>query len=244
MVKPRQYKKKVGAGKRKYRKKAKMYRSIGDKIYTFKRWTSPNNMTLQNRANAIGSFNTSNGYWIPITNAAAAAPAYYSFAVGFCLADLPDYTDFTTLFDQYMICGIKFRIFNVATGTESPSTVTYTNGGFIHMAPDYDDINAPATTEAGINELRCKPNFKSYNIASRLPAQVFIRPRLITGVYGAGVFTNSAIATKRQWLDCNSISVQHNGIKGVIEIVQNGAAPITHNLKVEACYYLAFKGTI
>lgn len=211
-------------------------------IHRFKRWTTPNNMTLTQRGASIGSFNTSNGYWIAQTNAAIAVPGYYAFSIAFCLADLPDYAEFTALYDQYRIDGVKVKILPVNTSSDNPTSSTYMNGGFIHTAIDYDDYNLVALSEAGINEIRCKPSYKVRNITNNKGINIFLRPRIATPVYGAGAFTQYAQAPRKMFLDCGSPSTQHYGIKGLLEVVQYNTVSVYMPFKIECCYYMTFKG--
>lgn len=221
------------------RRKLGLRKTVKIGMHFFKRNTSCNTMTLFTRASSVGSSNISNGYWLPQTNAAPALPAYYSFAMGFCLNDVPSATEFTLLFDQYMIKGVALKITPVHTSSDYP-TSSYSNGGMLHLISDYDDMDVPATAETAIDDMRQRIGYTTTNIATGRPIRKYIRPHIALATYASGAFTSYANA-KSQWLDCNSPNVQHYGIKGILEIWQNHSSAVTLPFKVEATYYLAFR---
>lgn len=229
---------------RTFKKKAPMYKApkYNQGIFKIKRYTSPNNMTLQARSAGVGSFSQSNGYFVATTGAAGATPAYFSWGFAFCLADLPDYTEFTNLWDQFRIAGVKVRVLPVNCSSEFPTaTNTVTNGGFIHAAPDQDDYNAPTTSEAGINELRSKTGYKMRSLQNYKGIQMYIRPTTATPVYGAGAFSQYAQSSRKLWMDCANANQQYYGQKGVIEIIQQGSVALNYYFKIEAVYYIQLK---
>lgn len=235
--------------KRRFAKKRftrfKRFKPVNSGIYKIKRWTSPNNMTLQNRGASVGTFNQSNGLWLCTTAAAPAIPAYYPFSLGFCLNDIPDPTEFTNLWDQYRLTGVKIKILPVNIGSENPSesgAASYlTNGGFLHMAPDYDDMTLPTSSEAGINELRSKTGYKVRNLSSQRGLSIYLRPSTTGAVYNGSVLSSYAQNSRAIWMDSAARDQIYYGLKGMIEVVQQGGVAANHIFKVEACYYFQFK---
>lgn len=130
-------------------------------------------------------------------------------ALAFSLGSLPDYTEFTALYDTYRIMMVKVDFFPLFTDTSA--TVAYPP---IITAIDYDD-NA-STTYAVLQEY-------STSLVS-CTGQFFQRvmtPKVALAAYG-GAFTQFAQAPAGQWLDCASPNTTHYGLKYALPIT--GAA--------------------
>lgn len=211
-------------------------------LHMYKRYTCVTNMTLFPVAASVGSLTKTNGYIIPTTTAATATPAYYSFAVAFCLADIPSYSEFTNLYDHYRINGVALRFTPVFTDVPQSSTAATSNtGAMMHMIYDFDDLTVPGTNEAAVDTLREYPTYKTYNLASNRTFKKYIRPKLQTVVYGSGAFGVRTEVKGRPWIDANDVNANYFGLKGIIELYQLNANISYFPIKVEATYYLAFK---
>lgn len=211
-------------------------------IYKFKRTTSTNNMVGKNMSASAGTLTQTNGYLVCTTPAAGGVPHYFTFGFVHTLEDIPDYTDFTTLYDSFRIVGIKAKILPLNVGSEYPTAAgTVTNGGFIHVAPDFDDNTAPATGEGGINELRQKTGYKCRSLQNFKGLSHYYRPKASIGVEGSTGVIRYGQAAGKMWMDCANITQKHFGHKGVIEIVQQGTAILNYYFKTEYTYYLQFK---
>lgn len=125
-------------------------------------------------------------------------------AASFALSDLPSYTDFTSLFDQYRICQITAR-FLPGVSLFGASTTT-TDIPDLHTAVDLDDDTAPAT----VDTLR---QFATHQVT---PNQQYVErvwtPRFAVATY-SGTFTSYSLAPSGQWIDSNSPGVLHYGVK-------------------------------
>lgn len=215
-------------------------KQISNNVTYIKRHTSVQNLQVANinLENSIGGWEKVNGYLTAVTNAAAATPAYYSFSFAFSLADLPDYTDFTNLYDAYKIKGVAIKltpVYNSSTGNQIAAASTIS--GLLHLVNDYDDNDALAASEVGVNILRQFPAFKTITMQSSRTIKRYIKPHcVISGFGGAG-----NLEGRNRWIDCNSPYVQHFGIKGIVEVYQ--IAPYQNYLpmKIEFTYYCAFK---
>lgn len=169
----RKYKKKTGM-MGKYRVKSKLNNT---KIYAFKRTVVPTSFT------AAG-------------DGVTATTKAYSHS----LSDLPNYTEFTSLFDQYKITGIKVKCYprtdEVVTAGSSSS--------FLYYAIDYDDANAPGATD-----LQQYQNCKT--VRGDRPFYFYFVPRVANAVYSGSAFTS--YGNTRQWIDAASSGVPHYGWK-------------------------------
>lgn len=162
----------------------------------------------------------------------------------FGLDAVPNSTEFTSLYDQYKIRGVKLSI--VPSGnTYMTSTVSGATGqygfGRINSVLDYDDSAPPVSENELLQYMTLKqtPGWKTHTR--------FIKPKVQFSVANddAGGTVASAAPRGNCWLDCGNPSVDHLGIKLWIPAPVNNPATgntstsITYS--VYATYYLAFK---
>lgn len=152
------------------------------------------------------------------------------FAVDtYALSQLPSYTEFTALYDQYRIKKILVTWYPSSDGDTS-SYVGVTNAPMFHAYRDYDDSSAP-TTLADMMQ-RQGVFTRKFN----KPISMTIAPRTlatVSGVSGAGV------GSRTQWLDCADSSLTHYGIKWAISA--NPAATNTFYYNIRYKFFLEFK---
>lgn len=159
------------------------------------------------------------------------------------LQDLPSYTEFTGLYDQYKIVKVVFRIIPFAVAPSTGAAAVSTGGQpacMFHIVTDYDDSSKPAASEAGIASLRQYKTYRSYNpyLYMRRGISRSFTPRVATAAYN-GTFTgykNEAFG----WCDCDNPGIQGYGLKGVVETISGGAANMLW-FKVESKVYLQMK---
>lgn len=158
-------------------------------------------------------------------------------ALSFTLSQVPNNVEFTSLYDQYRINGIKWTL--IPRGNIADITPTGTAGVFqgqstgVFTALDYDD----ATTPTSVNQLMEYQNVKMTR-AHQMHSRYF-KPRYnLAGVenLGTGLITNIK-NTKAGWLDCDKITVPHFGIKYCLQ--QNVNYALQYDVKVD--FYLSFK---
>jgi len=140
------------------------------------------------------------------------------------LSDVPNYTEFTALYDQYKICGIKYTfIFN-----KNSATIGNTAQDIPFLYTVYDNND-----QAGLaNQLEAVQyaNFKANQITYKTTR--YLRPYMLE--------SNRSI--KSPWLPTTSASIQHFGLKAALSTSQaiTGLATIG-SLQILVKYYLAFK---
>lgn len=162
----------------------------------------------------------------------------------FSLSDLPNYTEFTTLYDQYQIAGVKVkfipnntqisiaRLYDNGTG----SNVQYAAAGVPQCITvlDYDDASALSAKGDYLQYQNCR----MFNAVT--PHKRYFRPHIASAVYQSAVF-NGFANHKRSWIDVASASVEHYGMKMYMDssaLTINGL--IAYQLYFT--YYLKFKG--
>lgn len=156
------------------------------------------------------------------------------YGTAFTLASLPNYQEFTNLFDSYRINGVSVLILFDHNSSDVGPSGTNIIPNLTHVI-DYDDANV-LTAESQYLE------YEKYKI-NRLdkPVKFYIpKPRFAIAAY-SGAFTS--YATKTGWVDCASPSVEHYGYKMLIDGSMAGGAG-TNTLgvvKVITTYYISCK---
>lgn len=149
--------------------------------------------------------------------------------VRFRLVDVPNVTEFTNLFDQYKIDGVKIHFLPRGNTAE-----VGTNQGIVKFfsAIDYDDITAPGS----INDILQYENVKTTR--STQDHSRYIKPKVAGLAYQTAV--GNAYMPKRGWIDCANTTVEHYGIKWALQQLPAGSQ--TFDIKVD--YYLSFKNVV
>lgn len=155
--------------------------------------------------------------------------------LNFRLNDVVNPTEFTTLYDQYKIKGVKIYFDyspDVAgQGGSGNSLIAYYPK--LWMKRDYDDSGTPTLTQmTESNQTRCL----RFN-ANRTTLSTFLRPSCLQELYQSSVSTAFS-PLWRQWIDCGNPSVPHYGLKLLAQ-----GLPSTNlgAISVRVKYYLAFK---
>lgn len=174
--------------------------------------------------------------------ASTAAVANPRFSFSFKLSDVPGLSEFTTLFDSYMITGVMLQIkminnpdaysvLNLNSGAQTGSNFYPT----IWYVPDHDD--ASNVTLAQIKEFE-KVRHKVLRPNSEL--NIMLRPTTLTQLYRTSTTTGYAENRRRQWIDIAQNDVPHYGVKCVLDF--EGLDPVQeYKFKVNAKYYFRCK---
>lgn len=140
----------------------------------------------------------------------------------FTLASLPDFADFTALFDQYCIVRVDLKF--MPQTTENNSTA---DPGNLYTVIDHDDSAGLSSAQANEYESLVVTNCTKGQIRT-------VYPRVALAAY-SGVFTS--FANQRAWIDVASTGVIHYGLK----TVQSVSTTNVYKYTVEIVYYLAFR---
>lgn len=170
--------------------------------------------------------------------------AYYSgFIAGSTLVDVggrligqlsqvPNFGEFTALFDQYKIMGIKWRFSPRANSAEAG-----TNQGLVKFmtAIDYDGAPAGASAPVMTDLLQ----YESLKVTSSNREHVrYVKPRIASTVYNTAL--TSGYSARTAWLDCENNAVPHYGLSYVLQQLPAGA----QSYDIQVTYYLAFKNVV
>lgn len=169
---------------------------------------------------------------------------YLSNTFIFGLNQLPNYTEFTTLGDQFCIRYIK--LYAVYRGT-TLSMIESANNSYIGYpnlicVRDYDDDSIPTPSETGYNELREYNKSKTFTFtAEKRCFQIGLTPAIRTEAYRS-LTTSSYVPKFKQYIDCDTPDTPHYGLKMVIQTPSISAlnTPISY-YDFYATFYIALK---
>lgn len=164
-----------------------------------------------------------------------ASNSQWSYA--FALNAIPNHTELTQLFDQYMITGIKVSWRLIYDPQAAPFiNATYPN---LYVRKDYDNTQ----TESAV-EIMQDNKSKRFILHPNRVYSVFLRPSTL---YYHQSVDNQGNEIKRNepmwkhWLDCADANVPHYGIKCALDTM--GAAIPSQAIQTEFTYYVACKNT-
>jgi hypothetical protein len=142
----------------------------------------------------------------------------------FTIATLTNISSYTSIFDQYCIYSVTATITYGTSNTGILQPVT------LYTAIDYDNV-----TNTGVTGIQ---QFDSFNETIITPTSSLVRtikPCVALAAY-TGAFTG--YTTSRLWIDCNSTTVQHFGLRTILAISSNTLA-----LNVDFSYVIGFRNT-
>lgn len=150
----------------------------------------------------------------------SATPSGYAFQQAF--SQLPNYTDFTNLYDQYMIKKIVLKIIPKVT-QHNLATTTVGNSDLpqVHSAIDYDD----ATTPTSVQQL-CE--YQSY----RMTRGNAIHTRVLVPKVELTADSSVSAPKSWQWLDCDAPTLNHRGIKVWFSAPQSANTTVYYDMLV------------
>ena len=116
--------------------------------------------------------------------------------------------DFTNLFDEYKITGIKMNLF---TGFDTTTLSAAPNLPVLHIVKDYDDVTALVSVAAAMQYQNCR----SISMGASPPpggVSVFLRPKVQIQTYRTALTTGYS-PKAGQWIDNEQVDVPHYGLK-------------------------------
>jgi len=205
--------------------------------YSFHRWITAFDSGVGTNVNVTNCTYDGTDSFITVTSSNKTA----LFSLAFKLADLPNVSEFTALFDSYMLTGVMLQ-FKLIDNPDSSGAINDA-GGFqknnwfptIWYVPDHDDnnnVSLPAIKE--FERVRHKVLYPNRE------TNIMLRPTTLQQVYRSSVTTGYAENRKRQWLDIAATDIPHYGFKSVFDF--EGIAPTaSYRIKVNAKYFFACK---
>lgn len=161
------------------------------------------------------------------------------FGYAFNLENLPNYSEFTSLFDVYRIKGItaKFRLVQPPEAQNTPATSQFYPD--IYVTVDHDDANAPTAVDDVLQYGKCKRGILR-------PNQWFTyrcHPTPAIQLYRSGTTTAYAPAKNSMWLDLAYTNTPYYAIKGCVSNESAGLTTANLNVEVHMIMYVQFKNS-
>lgn len=161
------------------------------------------------------------------------------FSYAFSLDGLPNYTEFTPLFDVYRIMTViaKFRLVQPPEAQNTPATSQFYPD--IYATVDHDDSVAPTDVETLLQYGKCKRGILR-------PNQWFkykFHPTPAIQLYRTATTTAYAPAKNTMWLDLAATNTPYYALKGCISNEAAGLTTAGLAVEVHMIYYVQFKNS-
>lgn len=153
----------------------------------------------------------------------------YVFSIG----NLPNVTEFSNLFDEYLITGIKIKFIPDITGNDATpigSVVALPN---FYTVIDHDDNTAPSNLDELLQYQTLRMT-QGHRIHSR-----YLKPMVSNAVYKVGL-TSGYGSMRAQWCDFSNTDIAHYGLKYCMDPSWNNATALKY--QVIATFYFKCRG--
>lgn len=173
---------------------------------------------------------------VEVINSVQGAATDSLLGFSFQLSDLPGYTAFTSLYDQYRFIAVKCEYVpvNIPTTTNIAGVLTATPTPVLHTCIDLDDANTP--TAAVVLSHQTYKCHGAYSPTCNAKYVRWFEPAVAMDAY-QGAFGGFASKSK-QWIDSASPAVQHYGLKHWIEMPTGSSAT---RIQMYATFYMQFR---
>lgn len=146
---------------------------------------------------------------VQLTNKVTSA-ADQNIVYTFKLSDLPNYTEITSLYDQYKIKSVQLKIVPTKTESDVSNSSLTTSIYPLHSVLDFSD----ATALTGINDYL---QYSTYKMTSPMRMlKRFCYPKQLQYAYDQTSGAAALADIKNSWIRSESPDIQHLGIKVLI----------------------------
>lgn len=161
-------------------------------------------------------------------------------AMAFKVTDVPNYTDFTALFDQYRLDQVDIEISNLHNNADAGTAVTLMPS--VTYCPDFDDGAVPSNSALLSQRQRTKQwTFRG----NGQPLKFSVRPRTAAFVYKpSGTTIGYAVGTENTYVNVANNDVPYYGVKlwfSDMYISGTGSNVGETHLRVKCRYHFSMK---
>lgn len=171
----------------------------------------------------------------------------------FNLAQVNDLTDFTKLFKQYKICGVKLELsFNntqssVTGGPAGTPNVSTGSQLQVYTIPNRsgasrNNVTDPLTEKICLDTQACK---KRLALNGGRPIKIYMRTNQLAQMYASALNTDYAV-TKPRYISSGETTTEHYGVEMYINRVDGETLSSNianeQRVRITATYYIACKG--
>lgn len=168
---------------------------------------------------------------------------YASQAFNILLTQIPQYSEFTALYDYFKINYVVLKITWLATNVNMVDVSDSSMGApIMYYYCDRDDVSAFSADAAGLNEMRAVSATKRFAFGPTKRTCTFkFKPSTLSLTYKTALVDSYSIAFNR-WIDCAEASTPYYGAKMMFHTPTASGNPSRANyFEVEATYYMSFK---
>lgn len=196
-----------------------------DKIY---RWPFKPTAYFGRSLVPLSSFQSKSGTGISGDQLTHNSGAAYGWSFAFAIADIDEWGNLGTLFDQFILHRIRLRIKPLTGSTTGVVTSAALAAANMYVVVDYDSTTAPANTTAA----------RDFANVQEFGAYQGIVVDFVPGVRIPSVTGN--ITSPPMWQDCATGTNLHLGVKGYLSLPSN----TSDTWLVEAQYCYGFRNKI
>lgn len=161
-----------------------------------------------------------------------------NIAYTFSLNDLPNSGEFTALYDQYKITGIKLDIIWRSTNLSMVETQNTQQIGAPYM---YWCIDRDDSTSTSITDLREYSKAKRFEFdVGRRTCKIYFKPNTLAENYLTAITTGYTVSFDR-WIDAAYPTMPYWGFKAAIQVPLNSVTGVAAYFDIEATYYFKMK---
>lgn len=164
--------------------------------------------------------------------------AIYHGVLYFSLGQIPNFAEFTALYDQYRIVGVKVKFTFTRNNVATAGGGSNQNPNFrLLTVIDYDD-KVKLTAETDYYQYQNNKNYVADKLASTGISR-FFRPKTAAPVFQSGVTTAYGSNSPWKWLDCAYDAIEYYGLKYAFDATIDGSGTASLGQIVpEVTYYL------
>lgn len=177
---------------------------------------------------------------IPLNNLTIGTGSnWMAFASAFTVSQLPNLTEFNSLFDCYRIrCIIaKWRLVQPPEAQNTPATSQFYPD--IYVTVDHDDATVPTSVDYVLQYGKCKRGLLRPNRWFRYK----FYPTAALQLYRTATTTAYAPAKNSMWLDLTQTDTPYYGLKGIISNEASGLTTANLNIEYHITMVVQFKSS-
>lgn len=178
--------------------------------------------------------------WTASRSISQSASTAQNFGFEFRATDIPDWALYQSMYDQYRINKIVFRldpqcnVNQIGSYTTSGTTNGTITSSTCAMVVDYDN---GSTTMSALSEYEQYQNVKLRNVIKPMVAS-FV-PACNIGAVLSGGTLSGAFVKRKAWIGTDKDTVSFHGVKFYIPL--GFATPALQHWNVSACFYVSFR---
>lgn len=155
--------------------------------------------------------------------------------ISFTLSQVPGSADFTALFDQYQIAGVKvdFRLI-LDPSSAGVFNSTYPN---LYVRRDYDN-----TAVETVQEIAQDNRSKRIILQPNRIRSIYIKPALQNEYFNTATGLTDKSPVWNRWMDCSNAGMTYLGLKWAVDTM-GVTMPNGNTMTIEYTFYLKMKNT-